>query len=440
MAFQSSCETGMVDYGLEGPRWGTGAMGSSGGTVTWAVSGSVPAGFTPVIAAAFADWTAHANIAFQQVSATAGANIVFADNPIDGPSNTLGTTNYSYSGAQFRSATVTFDSGEGWHGSGSRIVSTNNADLFLVALHEIGHAIGLDHYNATPAVMNAVLTSSVTDLVASDIHGIQALYGPPKATGAWASLVDNVYYRSHSPDVAAAGTDPGTHYDQNGWHEGRDPNAFFSTVGYLAANSDVRAALVNPLTQYDTGGWHEGRDPSAGFDNELYLARNPDVRAAGIDPLAHYLHYGQAEGRQAYAAVGRAADLGTHPGFDAEYYLLANADVARAAIAAGGDGFAFAYNHYETNGWHEGRNPNAVFDVAGYLAAYGDVRAAGIDPLAHYETYGWREGRDPSATFDAKAYGANYADVAAAHVDPMLHYLQYGGVEGRSAFSDGHFG
>ncbi|TXN25574.1 glycoside hydrolase family 16 protein [Methylobacterium sp. WL119] len=253
-------------------------------------------------------------------------------------------------------------------------------------------------------------------------------------------LVDDLYYAANNFDVWRTHTDLDAHYLQYGWHEGRDPNAFFSTSGYLAANADVRSAGTNPLTDYGINGWHQGRDPSARFDNELYLAHNPDVRAAGIDPLTHYLQYGQAEGRQAYAAVGRAADLAMHPGFDAEYYLLANADVARAAIAAGGDSFAFAYNHYEVNGWHEGRNPNAVFDVTGYLTAYADVRASGMDPIAHYETYGWKEGRDPSAIFDTRAYEAHYKDVAAAHIDPMLHYLQYGAVEGRGAFSDGHFG
>jgi hypothetical protein len=163
------------------------------------------------------------------------------------------------------------------------------------------------------------------------------------------------------------------------------------------------------------------------------------VKAAGIDPLLHYIIYGQAEGRAAYAAGGPGSGF-DHGSFDATYYLLTNADVAKAALQAGGDTFNFAYQHYEHNGWHEGRNPNAAFDVNGYLNTYADVKAAGLDPLTHYDQFGWTEGRDPSPNFDSKQYLAHYTDVAAAHIDPLLHYLKYGIHEGRSSFSDGHFG
>ncbi|UYW27462.1 calcium-binding protein [Methylorubrum extorquens] len=253
-------------------------------------------------------------------------------------------------------------------------------------------------------------------------------------------LVDDLFYLSRYADVAAAGLDADTHYAEYGFREGRDPNAFFSTKGYLAANPDVRAAGIDPLKHYDEYGFREGRDPGANFDTEAYYAANPDVRAAGLDPLRHFLEYGQGEGRTTDTAIGRRADLGTAKGFDAEFYLLGNPDVAEAAIAAGGDSFAFALTHYERYGIAEGRNPNTVFDTAGYLDAYSDVRAAGINPLTHYDQYGFREGRDPSASFDTTSYLAAYGDVAAAGVNPMTHYLQFGFYEGRSTFADGSFG
>ena len=68
--------------------------------------------------------------------------------------------------------------------------------------------------------------------------------------------------------------------------------------------------------------------------------------------------------------------------------------------------FFDALDHFNAFGWHEGRNPNSVFDTAGYLAHYADVAKAGINPLEHYEQFGWREGRDPSAHFDTLVWSA----------------------------------
>jgi hypothetical protein len=248
-------------------------------------------------------------------------------------------------------------------------------------------------------------------------------------------LLDPFYYNTAYADVSAAHAGAVAHYNESGWREGRDPSAWFSTIGYLAANPDVAAARVNPLQHFEQSGWREGRDATAGFDNAFYLARNPDVGAAGLDPLAHYAMYGQFEGRETHAAVGPASGF-KHGSFDAEYYLLANPDVARVALAQGAGSLEFAYAHYESHGWQEGRNPNSVFDVRGYRAAHPDVAAAGVDPLLHYDQSGWREGRDPSAGFDTGNYLSHYADVAAAQVNPLLHFLQYGLFEGRSAFAD----
>jgi hypothetical protein len=113
-------------------------------------------------------------------------------------------------------------------------------------------------------------------------------------------LVDDLFYYTRSHDVWAANVDADTHYNTFGWHEGRDPNAFFSTVRYLDAYDDVQAADINPLAHYDAFGWKEDRDPSVRFDTSAYLAANPDVAAAQIDPLLHFLLHGHQESRHAF--------------------------------------------------------------------------------------------------------------------------------------------
>lgn len=113
-------------------------------------------------------------------------------------------------------------------------------------------------------------------------------------------LVDDLYYYANNHDVWNAKVDADAHYDQFGWHEGRNPNAFFDTTGYLDTYTDVKNANVNPLTHYDVFGWKEGRDPSTAFDTGDYFSANADVAAAKVDPLAHFLLFGHQEGRHAF--------------------------------------------------------------------------------------------------------------------------------------------
>jgi serralysin len=163
------------------------------------------------------------------------------------------------------------------------------------------------------------------------------------------------------------------------------------------------------------------------FTAQAYLAANVDVAAAGVDPLEHFVRYGAAEGR-AGSGVNPAQAVGRSitQGFDADFYLLTNPDVAMAGVNPLG--------HYNSFGWREGRDPNADFDTSYYLAVYRDIAAAGVNPLDHYNGFGWREGRDPSSRFDTTSYLAANPDVAAAGVNPLDHFLVNGIYEGRSAW------
>jgi len=162
-------------------------------------------------------------------------------------------------------------------------------------------------------------------------------------------LVDDLYYYVNSPDVWSAHADADAHYRQFGWHENRNPNAFFNTKLYLSIYHDVVASGLSPTQHYDKIGWIENRLFSLDFDARQYLALNPDVAAAHIDPLAHFLSHGAAEGRPPVVPAPN--------GFDYVYYLQHNPDV----LAAGVD----PLQHFQTFGWKEGRNPNAFFDTAG---------------------------------------------------------------------------
>lgn len=171
----------MADYALEGQKWGSPTFGTGGGTVTWAIDATIPTYFVAQLSAAFLSWSRIGNITFSQVGSTANSLIDFSNSYIDGFNNVLGYASFSYTGSRILAADVTFDNSEGWYESGGRVLSSSGADLFVVALHEIGHAIGLDHYNASSAVMNSYLDPSVRSLTTSDIHGIQAIYGAAAA-------------------------------------------------------------------------------------------------------------------------------------------------------------------------------------------------------------------------------------------------------------------
>jgi matrixin len=155
------------DFSLEGAKWGSPELGTAGGTVTWAVDDSISQAEMQSINAAFAEWSEVANIQFQAVSSTADADIDFSNSAIDGTGNVLGVTGFSYSGGQLQSADIRFDSGDNLSGS----------EFSLVAIHEIGHAIGLGHFNGDDAVMNSTANFSLDGLEQSDIDGIVALYG-----------------------------------------------------------------------------------------------------------------------------------------------------------------------------------------------------------------------------------------------------------------------
>lgn len=131
---------------------------------------------------AFGEWARYTNASFtetQRKAAERSIDILFASGehgdayPFVGTSILAHTFYPAPPNAEAIAGDMHFNAGEVWQvGSG--------IDLFSVALHEAGHALGLGHSDDPDAVMYPYYKTS-TGLTSDDIAAVQALYGTPSS-------------------------------------------------------------------------------------------------------------------------------------------------------------------------------------------------------------------------------------------------------------------
>ncbi len=167
-------------FAFLGHKWGEPVLGTPSGQINWnadlsgltPASGSTVADLEASLQDAFMAWEDVAALSFNQ---TVGSGVSIFDTSFGGGSATLASATISDLSdfSEPRIAFIQFSSDEIWSPGTDADPSTEN--FFAVALHEIGHIIGLEHVDDPTQIMNAFLVAE--DLGNGDIAGIQALYG-----------------------------------------------------------------------------------------------------------------------------------------------------------------------------------------------------------------------------------------------------------------------
>lgn len=223
------------------------------------------------------------SVRFQSVFATGSAaerngrnELVFANNIFgrEFDTNTVAVATGFRSGNERTESDVTFKASEQWDSyRGPR--RTGALDLQRVALHELGHVLGLDHPDEAGQTVAAIMNSRVGNvdaLTPDDILGGQSLYGPP-------GVPANDNFANALPIVLEGNTITVKGHNTNATKEPGEPNHGDNSGGSSVwwrwvAPADGSVTLDTRGSYYDTTlGVYVGSTPAA----LTTIATNDDI-------------------------------------------------------------------------------------------------------------------------------------------------------------------
>jgi hypothetical protein len=236
---------------------------------------------------AFAIWASQTPLTFTELAAGQPVDIEIGwyegdfgfIEPFDGPGNVLAHATFPNPFAPQR-VYLHFDNSERWVNS-----VTENVDLLTVALHEIGHVLGLGHSRDPRAIMFASYTGPRRSLSPDDIAGVQELYG-----------VDSTAEPPSAPPAGAI-VPPSTRVDSDGdglsdaeeiYITGTDPNNRDTDGDGIPDGLEVLYRM-NPLDpDMDKDGVSDGDELRAGT-NPFFPDQQAEVSAELVQQVSRYL-------------------------------------------------------------------------------------------------------------------------------------------------------
>ena len=210
-----------MSYVLENYKFGAGGYGVSGGTVTYSFATSnfaneaytynsfLTGQYQTEVRAALAAWEAVANIHFVEVTDSTASDLRFgfvnnfAAKPwsafeAGGAGGRAGQASVFYDNSPIHHVTdadIAFDGREGWQVvNGEILTGPGGTRFFSIALHEIGHVLGIDHDETANerSIMRSSLDPSYRGLEAVDIQAAQFIYGAAAAPVAGSISIGDV--------------------------------------------------------------------------------------------------------------------------------------------------------------------------------------------------------------------------------------------------------
>ena len=212
----------MSEYAFEGAKRSSTSINWSFATQTLASDASTPfsnyigAAYQGIVETAFVRWANVSGLTFTQVSDSATVPIRVGFEAF-ARAGELGETDFYYAHRVLGNDTLVrlldpAASAVAQSATGTYYYQSYGVTLFQVALHEIGHALGLDHTTDPDTIMYPYASLHNEDLAVGDIEGINTLYpfftvvtaDPIQVEGAAGQTVSYTFTITRHGDPSAA--------------------------------------------------------------------------------------------------------------------------------------------------------------------------------------------------------------------------------------------